>query len=84
VEIFVSSTVLIFFFPKKRSRESLGFENITDSCFENSFIWLIKKEKAKYEIFIVVSLKSVLRKKIPILETITKRRKKFFTGHKSG
>jgi len=47
-EIFVSR---MSFFQKKRSRGSIGFKNITDSCFENSFIWLLKKEKAKYEIF---------------------------------
>jgi len=32
-------------------RESVGFKNIADSCFENGFISLLKKEKAKYEIF---------------------------------
>jgi len=48
-ETFVSGKVFTFFFQKKRLRESIGFKNITDSYFENSFIWLLKREKAKHE-----------------------------------
>jgi len=40
-----------YFFPKEKVEGKYRIQNIKDSPFENRFIWLLMKEKAKYEIF---------------------------------
>jgi len=49
--IFVSSEILIIFFLKEKAEEKYWIQKHNGFLFGNSFMWLLKKKKAKYRIF---------------------------------